>query len=159
MFVDHRLALLASDMTTPDELTLTSLDVAHDLGIVASPTAQKVTTAGTPWVFVALPARGSDDALCRVVSTVIRRRMHVDEFLVSYWLLSPFPISSAELLLGTGSDANRIFIAPLQIFADFFETWHRLPTRLHRAGAGNTVTSTAHVHLFGNGLKVEKNNK
>ena len=151
--VVHALAAPAADVAAPHELALAALDVSHHVRVVSAAAAQQVATVRSGGRPVAPAPSGASDAAAPVLQAVVGRLVEEDELVFvdrkETLVLPP------RLPLGAVRHLNAVLVPLLQINADTFERRHRPPTRLHRTGTGNTVTTTVCQHRPVNRLQGE----
>lgn len=87
MYRFFRLAQLALDLAAPVEGAGAPLDYRHLLSLVAPAAAHQVASVDANARVVALPPVSAQDAEFGILLAERRRRLHIDEILLSRWLM------------------------------------------------------------------------
>jgi len=137
-------ASLTDDLATPVEPTAAVLDDADLPGPVTSPAAENRTPAETRGSGLAGAAAGAEGPRAPVAKAVVRRLIGEDEILVD--VLPRRRVKSPAVVVGDG-DAHGGVETGHESTGDVAQGRCPLEARSHRAGTGQTVTTTRRTHV------------
>ena len=146
MPVHHCLAALTFDLAAPDELTEASLHVSHHLRVVASSTAQQLTTVRAIGVFIALAPPGAGDRFAQVFPAVVWRPVHVNHLQLLNRDSSGAFLSPPELAFRPRGQLRGHVVFVFQHLTNLPEGRHAPPTCLDCAGARDAMTTALELH-------------